>query len=66
LVVQLNFGNRLAVWRTQMIDHLIHSVAGQPQALVSCGPADAENLGRFRNAVSLDIAKEKHLATTPP
>jgi len=50
---------------TQVFDHLIHSSASQKEPSLGGAPADSENRRRFRKAVSLDVAEEKYLATTP-
>jgi len=50
---------------TQTFDHLVHSPASQKEPSLCGAPADSKNRRRFRNAVSLDVAEEKYLSTTP-
>jgi hypothetical protein len=49
----------------QTLNHFVHSPTSHLEPSVGSGSADSEDLGCFRNAVSLDIAEQKHLPATP-
>jgi hypothetical protein len=50
----------------ETFDYLVHPAAGQAEPADGGAAADSENLGCFREAVALDIAKQKHFAATFP
>jgi hypothetical protein len=46
----------------QVFDDLVHSPASPMKPPADRGAANSKDHGRFRNAVSLNVAKQKHLA----
>jgi hypothetical protein len=45
-------------------DYFVHSATGQAQSAIGDCAADVEDLGGFRQAVALNVAEQKYLATT--